>query len=266
MPPHFDDEGRRQTRQGRSTRALSDEDPLGIYLDREAGSFATRFRQTNQRGPPNGRWCDWQPSRSDRCSDRRDHCPAKPTADKHSSGGGRCRGLCRICSGLRNGLCGQRGVRGGARPAPCPRPSGSGRRDPDDSLQNLAHRVIQSRRKVWWNFTVDTWEHASVRAHRLEQHLRKLLASDISLDAARNNWELRIWQDLLADRKSERGERGTQKWWNAAIQEVVSFLENPAYAAPDLPDLRAALKTDLDHELDDPDSVTNHFSRLLDES
>lgn len=46
MPPHFDDEGRRQTRQGRSTRALTDDELLGIYLDREAGSFATRFRQT----------------------------------------------------------------------------------------------------------------------------------------------------------------------------------------------------------------------------
>lgn len=46
MPPHFDDEGRRQTRQGRSTRALTDDELLRIYLDREAGSFAARFRQT----------------------------------------------------------------------------------------------------------------------------------------------------------------------------------------------------------------------------
>lgn len=46
MAPHFDDEGRRQTRQGRSTRALTDDELLGIYLAREAGSFATRFRQT----------------------------------------------------------------------------------------------------------------------------------------------------------------------------------------------------------------------------
>lgn len=45
MPPHFDDEGRRQTRLGRSTRALTDDELLRIYLDREAGSFAERFRQ-----------------------------------------------------------------------------------------------------------------------------------------------------------------------------------------------------------------------------
>lgn len=47
MPPHFDDQGRRQTRQGRSTRALTDEELLRIYLDREAGSFAMRFRQVS---------------------------------------------------------------------------------------------------------------------------------------------------------------------------------------------------------------------------
>ncbi|MEU4460650.1 hypothetical protein AB0F85_25160 [Nocardia fluminea] len=46
MPPHFDDEGRRQTRQGRSTWALTDDELLRIYLDREAGSFAARFRHT----------------------------------------------------------------------------------------------------------------------------------------------------------------------------------------------------------------------------
>lgn len=48
MPPHFDDEGRRQTRQGRSTRALTDDELLRIYLDREAGSFAERFRQAGE--------------------------------------------------------------------------------------------------------------------------------------------------------------------------------------------------------------------------
>ena len=43
-------------------------------------------------------------------------------------------------------------------------------------------------------------------------------------------------------------------------------MESPAYAAPDLPELRAALKADLDHEIDHPDSVTNLFRRLLGDS
>jgi exonuclease VII large subunit len=132
-----------------------------------------------------------------------------------------------------------------------------------DLLQNLAYRVIRLRRKVWWSFTVDTFEHASKRADNLERQLRELLTGEVSLDAARNSWELRVWQDLLKDRRKQHGERGTQKWWYTAIREVVSFLERPAYAAPDLPDLRSALKADLDHEVDDPESVTNQFSALV---
>lgn len=134
----------------------------------------------------------------------------------------------------------------------------------DDSLQNLAYRVNRLRRRVWWSFTVDTWEHTSKRADRLDRRLRELLSADISLDAARNSWELRVWQDLLKDRRGQRGEQGTQKWWDTAIREVVSFIESPAYAGPDLPDLRGALKADLDGELDDPESITSRFSALLD--
>jgi hypothetical protein len=48
MAPHFDDEGRRQTRQGRSTRALSDEELLQIYLRREANSFTARYQQISE--------------------------------------------------------------------------------------------------------------------------------------------------------------------------------------------------------------------------
>ena len=106
--------------------------------------------------------------------------------------------------------------------------------------------------------------HVRARARRLADQLRELLASDVSLDPARNSWELAVWQDLLDDRKSQRGERGTQKWWDAAIKEVASFMESPTYAAPDLPDLRAAIQADIDTEVDDPDSATNQFRALLD--
>jgi hypothetical protein len=41
-------------------------------------------------------------------------------------------------------------------------------------------------------------------------------------------------------------------------------MESPAYAAPDLPDLRAAIQADIDTEVDDPDSATNQFRALLD--
>ena len=135
----------------------------------------------------------------------------------------------------------------------------------DESHQNLVHRVAQVRRKVWWNFAIDTFEHTSARATKLADQLLELLARDVSVDPARNSWELAVWHDLLGDRRAQRRSRGTQKWWGEVIAEVQGFLKNPAYAAPDLPDLRAAIQADIDHEVDDPESVTNQFRALLDD-
>lgn len=45
-PPHYDGKGRRVTRDGASTRALTDEELLDFYLDREAEKFEQRFQQT----------------------------------------------------------------------------------------------------------------------------------------------------------------------------------------------------------------------------
>jgi hypothetical protein len=44
--PHFDGKGRRVTRYGASTRPLTDEELLDLYLDREGEAFQARFRQT----------------------------------------------------------------------------------------------------------------------------------------------------------------------------------------------------------------------------
>ena len=260
--PHFDDEGRRQTRQGRSTRALTDDELLDIYLDREAGSFAVRFRQTSEDlqsavGTVGGQVDQIAAGIEEKIAQPIQHLSAitqqaasaadsaATSADSAASSAdsaeyeiGHVQRLVRELQDVAEEL-------------------------QDDSLQNLAYRVIRLRRGVWMDFTVDTWEHISARADRLQSRLRELLTSEVSLDAARNSWELRVWQDLLKDRKAQRGERGTQKWWDTAIKEVVSFVENPAYAGPELPDLRGALKADLDHELDNPQSVTNRFSRLL---
>jgi hypothetical protein len=45
-PPHFDDQGRRVTRQGASTRPITDDELLALYLVREAHQFEQRFRRT----------------------------------------------------------------------------------------------------------------------------------------------------------------------------------------------------------------------------
>jgi hypothetical protein len=44
-PPHYDDNGSRVTRLGASTRAITDEELLDMYLSREADSFRQRFDQ-----------------------------------------------------------------------------------------------------------------------------------------------------------------------------------------------------------------------------
>jgi DNA-binding ferritin-like protein len=265
MPPHFDDQGRRQTRQGRSTRALTDEELLRIYLDREAGSFATRFRQVSEELRSAVGAVGSQVDQIAEGIEKNVAAPilaltstthdAADAAESASSSADSAASSADTVSYEVEHV--QRLVRELQEVVEDVR---------DDSTQNLAYRVIRLRRKVWWSFTLDTWEHKSKRANDLETRLRDLLSGDISLDADRNTWELQVWQDLLRDRRAQRGERGTQKWWDAAIREVVSFMESPAYAAPDLPDLRGALKVDLDHEIDHPESVTNVFRALLDDS
>lgn len=264
MPPHFDDQGRRQTRQGRSTRALTDDELLRIYLDREAGSFAARFRQTSEELR---KAVGAVGSQVDQIAEGIENHIAEPierltgTTEEAAEAAASASSSADSASASADSV--QYEVEHVQRLV----------RDMQevveelqgDSLQNLAYRVLRLRRKVWWNFTVDTWKHTSKRADDLERRLRELLEGDVSLDGARNSWELRVWQELLQDRSARRGERGTQKWWDAAIGEVVSFVGQPAYSGPELPELRAALKADLDHELDDPESVTNRFSELLED-
>lgn len=133
----------------------------------------------------------------------------------------------------------------------------------DNAPQPLAARVADQRRIVWWNFTVDTWERHSERAERLASHLNELLTADIPLDDAHNTWELRVWQEQLTDRRAERGEKGTLKWWQACVDTVDAYLDAPGYLAPELPDLRAELRADFDKALEDENSATNGFRRLL---
>lgn len=262
MPPHFDDEGRRQTRQGRSTRALTDDELLRVYLDREAGSFAARFRQTTTElqsavgvvgsqvgqiaagieehiAEPIARMTVTAEEAADAAHSAASAAnSANAAADAASYEVENVQRLVRDLQEVVNDL-------------------------DDESHQNLAHRVAQVRRKVWWSFTIDTFEHTSAWAGKLADRLLELLDREISVDPALNNWELAVWHDLLGDRQAQRRSRGTQKWWGETIVQLQSFLESPAYTAPDLPDLRAAIQADIDHERDDPQSVTNQFCVLL---
>jgi hypothetical protein len=262
MPPHFDDEGRRQTRQGRSTRALTDDELLRVYLDREAGSFAARFRQTSEElrsavGAIGGQVDDVAAAIEDKIAEpirslaATAHRAADAAESAESSADGASASAMNVESEVSHV---QHLVRGLQELVEDIR---------DQTPDSLAFQLSTIRRKVWWNFTVDTHEHTSALADRLEQRLRALLSSEISLYVARNSWEVGLWTDVLDVRMAQHRHRGTQKWWSETIQQLESYLNSPSYSAPELPALRAALRADLDHELDDPESVTRKFGGLL---
>jgi hypothetical protein len=256
MPPHFDAEGRRQTRQGRSTRALTDEELLSVYLDREAGSFTERFRQTGEElraavgavGTQVDEISDAIEQRIARplalVADSADYAAtAASSAEAAASDVGYdIQRVERIVRDLQDVV----------------------EQVEDGSAQALAARVAHQRRWVWWNFTVDTWERSSERSERLGRTLHDVLTADISVDSSRNSWELEVWDSILQSREDLGQKRATLKWWGETLREVVTFFERPTYTAADLPDLRAELRADFDKATTDPSSLTKQFREMLD--
>ncbi|QIM15197.1 hypothetical protein G7067_00255 [Leucobacter insecticola] len=262
MAPHFDDEGRRQTRQGRSTRALTDDELLRVYLDREAGSFAARFRQTSDElrsavGAIGDQVDDVAAAIEDNIAEPIRSLTltaesaadaarsAESSADSASASAMSAEWEVSHVNQLVKGLqLAVEDIR-------------------DQTSEGHAFHLATLRRKVWWNFTVDTYMHNSKLADQLEQRLRALLTREISIDAVHSSWERGLWEDVLKARTTEGRQSGTQKWWRAMLQTLEEWIGSPSYAAPELPDLRSALKADLDHELDDPESVTRRFEDLV---
>lgn len=264
MPPHFDDEGRRQTRQGRSTRALTDDELLRMYLDREAGTFAARFRQTSEglQAAVGG-----VGKQVDQIAEGIEAHIAEPirrlsivTDDAAEAAGSASSSADSAAASADSAEYEIRRL--GSLVADL--------HDVVDSLhdttpQSLAYQVARVRREIWWSFTVDTSHHTSARRDRLENRLRALLDRHILLDASINAWEVRVWEDVLKDRKAQRNGSGTQKWWDLSLRQVAKYMDCPAYDAPELPDLRAALNADEEHELSAPNSLTREFLRHLDD-
>jgi hypothetical protein len=246
MPPHYDDEGRRQTRQGRSTRALTDEELLQIYLTREAGSFAARYHQVSAELHAAVGVVGIQ---VDSIADAIDRRIAKPIEDltetaayAASSASAAEQAADAVAFDIRNVENLVHDLQNVTESLL------------DRSVDALAAQVADKRRTVWWNFTVDTWRRTSPQAQRLDGAVRELLSSDISLDDARNIWEIRVWSELMENREGQRGGSGSLRWWDAAVKRVTEFLHAPSYEAPELPDLRAELRSDVDRAREDPDS------------
>jgi hypothetical protein len=253
MAPHFDDQGRRQTRQGRSTRALTDDELLQTYLRREAGSFAARFRQVSDElhaavGDVSG-----QVDAIARAIDDRIATPiaelnetAGYAAQQASAAESAAEAAAYNVSSVEDLVEDVKGYVG----ALLDHVEGDG-----------AVQIVRQRRQVWWQLTVDTWERTSARADKLVSAWHALLTSDIAIDPARNEWELRVWRDLLTERKDDG--KSTLQWWEVQLAQISQYMEAPVYGAPELPDLRAELQADLDYALDNPESLTKRFTALL---
>ena len=256
MPPHFDDEGRRQTRQGRSTRALADEELLQIYLSREAGNFAARYREISaaleQAVGAVGHQVDAIASAIDENIAR----PIAVLTEAAAYAGSAASSAEDAAQTVGNDVIDlERVVRSLHELVEDLL---------DESPDALASRLFGQRRRVWWNFTVDTWKRTSKQANAIAANLHEMLSDGVSLDASRNAWEIAVWDEILNERRQQPRERGSLKWWHAALGRVVTYLERPAYDGPELPDLRAELLHDVDNALDDPDSLTRQFSALID--
>lgn len=253
--PHYDGEGRRQTRQGRSTRPLADEELLGMYLARESGAFATRFRQI---GAELQAAVGSVGENIEQISRAIEHTVASPIRQLADSADFAAVAAGSAESSAESAAQDVQQVERMVRDL-----QGLVADLKDDSVENLASRVVEQRKVVWWNFTVDTWERSSRQAECLTKHLLELLSADVSLSDAVNTWEIRLWKDLTNERLTLTKGRGTLKWWGEAIVRVAGYRETPSYAAPELPDLRGELREDVDRALDDSTSLTRRFAADL---
>ncbi len=118
--------------------------------------------------------------------------------------------------------------------------------DPQLHTHVVVANRVQAAHDGKWRTLDSRAIHAAVTG--LSEHYNAVLADRIT-QALGVGWEAR--------------QRGTQKWWRATIQTLEDYFGSPSYDAPELPDLRAALRADFDHELDDPESMTRKFEALL---
>lgn len=70
-------------------------------------------------------------------------------------------------------------------------------------------------------------------------------------------------EDLLEAHTSQSRQRATPKWWRSRIQDLEEYVGTPEYSAPELPGLRVTLKVDLEHDLDDQESMTRNSEALV---
>lgn len=207
--PHYDGAGRRVTRQGASTRPLTDEELLNLYLDREGEQFEQRFRRS----------ADLLIGFIDSVSED--------------------------VSELANRLEG--GVE--ERLNAVLQSSWSAARDAEDSkslaedileglhineeilpridssialsAESLFFRLEERRQSVWFQFCTDTMRRESAAADALAAALKAALEEPIHPEQwLINLTEYRFWSRKLSERERHAGGAPmTMKWWREAVTD-----------------------------------------------
>lgn len=213
--PHFDAEGRRQTRNNASTRPLTDEELLDLYLDREAAKFEQRFRQTANSVTRHLSEIEFAiegvsgdlsaiDANTDRLSDEIGHLheaawTAAQEAEESKS----------IAEQLESAIADlQRHVLGLA----------------DDSPAGLFFGVMDRRWKVWELFSHDAAYKPTKKTDQIAARLKSMLEEPIPPDDWYANMEeVSSWSNLLGRREK----RWTMTAWSREIERAANRAPGP---------------------------------------
>jgi hypothetical protein len=205
--PHYDAEGRRQTRNNASTRPLSDEELLDLYLDREAAKFEQRFQQTADRVMSHLGDIDFAIDRVagdlgdidssiDRLSDdfRDLHRAAWTAAEEAEESKSLAEQLESDITELKRDVLGQGG----------------------DTPAGLFFRLMDKRWMVWDAFSMDAAYRPTKMTDQLVPRLKRLLEEPIPPDDWLTNLtEIDFWDGVLR----RRNNKWTMTAWSRAIKQ-----------------------------------------------
>ncbi|NMN99869.1 hypothetical protein HH308_01400 [Gordonia sp. TBRC 11910] len=194
--PHFDSSGRRVTRNNASTRPLSDEEMLDIYLNRESIKFEERFSaivdEVTQRVVALS-------AQLEEVADRIDH--ASSAAWEAASNADESRTLAeRLDYDIQSVL--------------------EKVENPMPSNVRCFFELREKRQTVWRRYSYDVALRPTKATPKLTARLRAVLAEPIDPEIwAANRAETELWEEVL----KERGDRGSMAQWSRAVRKREEF-------------------------------------------
>ena len=214
MPPHFEGQGRRQTRENNSTRPLTDEELLGIYLGRESSTFSSRFQEAAREleaGVIVIR--DQVDSVLDQLDDKivtvlhRLVEVADEAVGQAEAAATSAESIMDIDGNVEDLVDGLRALH----------------EKVDTSREGALWTLRERRHKVWMRFILDVPSPESKIAKSMKPRLRAVLSTRLDPDAyVANMLEARYWYERMRDHDSRYpgARRAPMAWWSRAIRDL----------------------------------------------